>query len=157
MMLRGSGLVDCRLSVGRGRIVIRLYQNVLPAASALPLTMGRRDRCLMLLHHREGDGGVKTEFCPGEAGFCPDWSGILSRCVSVLSRIALNIEAFIHCRENSSARCSREEGVKMEGDSGGDESLVRRVPVIADLPRASQRGKRIRAGGVSSRAGLHPR
>ena len=93
----------------------------------------------MLLHHREGDGGVKTEFCPGVTGFCPDWSGILSCCVPVLSRIALNIEAFIHCRENSGARCSSGEGVKMEGDSGGDESLVRSVPVIADLPRARAR------------------
>ena len=84
--------------------------------------------------HRE----VKTEFCPDVAGFCPGVAWILSLSDRSLSWSALNKMGGTFCMRSD---CSRENPMKSGADSGVVASVVSRVPVHADLPRARARGE----------------
>ena len=81
----------------------------------------------------EGQLGVKTEFCPDVAGFCPGASRILSLSDRNLSWSAVNIGGRTL---RTSSICSTEMPVKNVRNSGESESVVRPVPVHDDLPRA---------------------
>ncbi len=92
--------------------------------------------------------GVKTEFCPDVAGFCPLVSWILSWCGRGLSWCAVNK---VGRTFRMGSNCSSGDRVKSSVDSGGNGALVLRVPVLADLPRARARGSSIRFGRGESR------
>lgn len=84
----------------------------------------------------EGHVGVKTEFCPLV-------SGILSWCVSDFVPIC---PAFVPLwpgclggKLRTGANCSRENRVKIDGDSGVVETVMFDVPVCVDVPRARAR------------------
>ena len=84
----------------------------------------------------EGRVGVKTEFCPLV-------SGILSWCVSDFVPIC---PAFVPLwpgcqgeKLRTGANCSREDRVKIDGDSGVVETVMFDVPVCVDVPRARAR------------------
>jgi hypothetical protein len=83
----------------------------------------------------EGRGGVKTEFCPDVAGFCPGVSGILSHSGRGLSASALL------CRRlfRRGAQCSGEKQMKIAGVGGADVTLVREMQCSEDAPRARAR------------------
>ena len=86
-----------------------------------------------LLHRREG---VKTEFCPDVAGFCPGVAWILSLFGRGLSWCALNWEGLTL---RSGACCFGRQMVKIGGGAGELRSEVGRVPVLGDVPRARAR------------------
>ncbi|QDT87583.1 hypothetical protein MalM14_52700 [Gimesia chilikensis] len=94
---------------------------------------------VLLLFHAadsaEGRGGVKTEFCPDVAGFCPGVSGILSHSGRGLSASALL------CRRlfRRGAQCSGEKQMKIAGVGGADVTLVREMQCSEDAPRARAR------------------
>lgn len=67
--------------------------------------------------------GVKTEFCPNVAGFCPSVSGNLSWSGLFLSCCAL-CQKWIQA---TGAECFREQKMKIDGFSGGNGALVRFV------------------------------
>ena len=84
----------------------------------------------------EGRVGVKTEFCPLV-------SGILSWCVSDFVPICLGfVPLWSGClggKLRTGAGCSRENRVKIDGDSGVVETVMFDVPVCVDVPRARAR------------------
>ena len=80
--------------------------------------------------------GVKTEFCPSVAGFCPGVSRFLSLCDRSLSWSAVNNKGGTF---RMSSYYSSENLVKRSVDSGAVASVVSGVPVHADLPRARAR------------------
>ena len=67
--------------------------------------------------------GVKTEFCPNVAGFCPGVSGNLTWSGRFLSCCALCLKWI----DAIYAGCFREQGVKIDGFSGECGALVRFV------------------------------
>ncbi len=83
----------------------------------------------------EGRGGVKTEFCPNVAGFCPGVSGILSHSDRGLSASALLCGRLFR----RGAECSGEKQVKIAGVGGADVTLVREMQCSEDAPRARAR------------------
>ncbi len=83
----------------------------------------------------EGRGGVKTEFCPDVARFCPGVSGILSHSDRGLSASALLYGRLFH----RGAQCSGEKQVKSEGSGGADVTVVREMQCSEDAPRARAR------------------
>ena len=83
----------------------------------------------------EGRGGVKTEFCPDVAGFCPGVSGILSHSDRGLSASALLCGRLFR----RGAECSGEKQVKIAGVGGADVTLVREMQCSEDAPRARAR------------------
>ncbi len=93
---------------------------------------------VMKQNSAEGDGGVKTEFCPDVAGFCPGVSWILSSSGRGVSWFALNIGRRTF---RIGSECSGGNGVKSGGGSGGCGALVVTVPVGVDPPRARARGE----------------
>ncbi|MBN71590.1 MAG: hypothetical protein CME32_20185 [Gimesia sp.] len=93
---------------------------------------------VMKLNFAERDVGVKTEFCPDVAGFCPGVSGILSSSGRGVSWFALNIGRRTF---RIGSECSGGNGVKSGGGSGGCGALVVTVPVGVDPPRARARGE----------------
>ncbi len=94
---------------------------------------------VLLLFHAadsaEGRGGVKTEFCPDVAGFCPGVSGILSHSDRGLSASALPWGRLFR----RGAQCSGEKQVKSEGSGGADVTVVREMQCSEDAPRARAR------------------
>ena len=99
----------------------------------------------------DGDVGVKTKFCPDVAGFCPGLSRNLSRCVLNLSGCGRLLGSIFR----TGASETGVERVNMGGDSGADVSLVRRVSVLNQVPRARARFRRGygSAGGVQGQSG----
>ncbi len=97
------------------------------------------------------DVGVKTKFCPDVAGFCPGLSRNLSRCVLNLSGCGRLLSSIFR---NGSIETGVER-VNMGGDSGAEVSLVRRVSVLNQVPRARARFRRGygSAGGDQVRSG----
>ncbi|QDT23774.1 hypothetical protein HG66A1_55980 [Gimesia chilikensis] len=83
----------------------------------------------------EGHGGVKTEFCPNVAGFCPGVSGILSQSGRGLSASALPCGRLFR----RGAQCSGEKQVKSAGVGGADVRVVREMQCSEDAPRARAR------------------
>ena len=94
---------------------------------------------VLLLFHAadsvEGHGGVKTEFCPNVARFCPGVSGILSHSGRGLSASALLCGRLFR----RDAQCSGEKQVKTEGFGGADVTVVREMQCSEDAPRARAR------------------
>ena len=94
---------------------------------------------VLLLFHAadfvEGHGGVKTEFCPDVARFCPGVSGILSHSDRGLSASALLCGRLFR----RGAECSGEKQVKSEGAGGADVRVVREMQCSEDAPRARAR------------------
>jgi len=94
---------------------------------------------VLLLFHAadsaEGRGGVKTEFCPDVAGFCPGVSGILSHSDRGLSASALLCGRLFR----RGAQCSGEKQMKIAGVGGADVTLVREMQCSEDAPRARAR------------------
>ncbi|MEQ8855108.1 hypothetical protein [Gimesia sp.] len=93
---------------------------------------------VMKLNFPEGDGGVKTKFCPDVAGFCPGVSGILSSSGRGVSWFALNLGKGTFC---IGSECFGGNRVKSGGGSGGCGALVATVPVGVAPPRARARGE----------------
>ncbi|QDU05806.1 hypothetical protein V6x_55480 [Gimesia chilikensis] len=83
----------------------------------------------------EGRGGVKTEFCPNVARFCPGVSGILSHSGRGLSASALPWGRLFR----RGAQCSGEKQVKSEGVGGADVTVVLEMQCSEDAPRARAR------------------
>ncbi len=94
---------------------------------------------VLLLFHAadsvEGRGGVKTDFCPNVAGFCPGVSGILSHSGRGLSASALLCRRLLR----RGAQCSGEKQVKSEESGGADGRVVREMQCSEDAPRARAR------------------
>ena len=86
----------------------------------------------------DGDVGVKTKFCPDVAGFCPGLSRNLSRCVLNLSSCGRLLSSIFR----TGVAETGVERVNMGGDSGAEVSLVRRVSVLNQVPRARARFRR---------------
>ena len=99
----------------------------------------------------DGDVGGKTKFCPDVAGFCPGLSRNLSRCVLNLSGCGRLLGSVFR----TGAAETGVERVNMGGDSGAEVSLVRRVSVLNQVPRARARFRRGygSAGGDQGRFG----
>ena len=83
----------------------------------------------------EGRGGVKTEFCPDVAGFCPGVSGILSHSDRGLSASALPWGRLFR----RGVQCSGEKQVKSEGSGGADVTVVLEMECSEDASRARAR------------------
>ncbi|MFI4851138.1 MAG: hypothetical protein ACIAZJ_18650 [Gimesia chilikensis] len=83
----------------------------------------------------EGRVGVKTEFCPNVAGFCPGVSGILSHSDRGLSASALPWGRLFR----RGAQCSGEKQVKSEEVDGADVTVVREMQCSEDASRARAR------------------
>ena len=100
---------------------------------------------VMKQNSAEGDGGVKTKFCPDVAGFCPRVSWILSSSGRGVSWFALNIGGRTF---RIGSEYSGGNRVKSGGGSGGCGALVATVPVGVDPPRARARGEVAYDSGV---------
>ncbi len=107
--------------------------------------------CVLRFDCGDGDVGVKTKFCPDVAGFCPGLSRSLSRCVLNLSGCGRLLGSIFR----TGAAETGVERVNMGGDSGAEVSLVRRVSVLNQVPRARARFRRGygSAGGDQVRSG----
>ncbi|QDT28200.1 hypothetical protein [Gimesia panareensis] len=79
--------------------------------------------------------GIRTKFCPNVAGLCPVF-------VLIVSIFGQNLSRFGQIRGRTirtGSNCSSKNLVKIDDVSGAFASLVRRVPVHVDLPRARAR------------------
>lgn len=104
-------------------------------------------------HFAEGRVGGKTKLCPDVVQICPVFVLYVSKSGQILSRCGQIGVGTLRTGSN----CSGETLVKIDGNSGGSESVVRCAPVHYPLPRARATiGVRYDSGGADQGQFIQP-